>query len=575
MERRTGHLQNDFRSRRALNCGKANEVTTLSQGRLTARPRAFDTGDIGRSQVNGLGSARDQGGELLVHIALITEGSYPFVRGGVTTWCDQLIRGLPQHDFEVVALLGDGSEPVVMELPPNVTGLRRMALWGRCGSRCAPRGSAWEDFEASFALVLSALVRNHPGAPSDFVSGLRGMHRWAQGHDLHSALASERATHLVLEHWDKSERWQAWSEQRPARHMSLQDALVATDLLEHLLRPLSQSAPRADLCHPVSNGLPTLVAMTAQWTYGTPMVMSEHGVFLRERYLALQNFVFGWPVKQLVLAFYRRLSEAGYAAAELIAPVNVFNQRWEVHGGADPDRIVTAYNGVDPQNFSELPEPTVPTIGWVGRIDPLKDLETLVRGFAIVRDKVPAAKLRLFGPVPPGNESYAKYIRDLVDSFRLEDVATFEGPVSPVSEAYRASSVVALTSVSEGLPYTVIEAMMSWRATVSSDAGGVAEVVGDTGLLFPVGELEEFARACVTLLSDASMRRRMAEAGRARATAMFDLDRMLGSFGSMYVDLLNRGQFNLDGPTDLAPSRPASSRTLAEGLAPYRHQAAT
>jgi len=211
----------------------------------------------------------------------------------------------------------------------------------------------------------------------------------------------------------------------------------------------------------------------------------------------------------------------------------------------------------------------------VGRIDPLKDLETLVRGFAIVRDKVPAAKLRLFGPVPPGNESYARHIRDLVDSFRLEDVATFEGPVSPVSEAYRASSVVALTSVSEGLPYTVIEAMMSWRVTASSDVGGVAEVVGDTGLLFPVGELEEFSRACVTLLSDASMRRRMAEAGRARATAMFDLDRMLGSFGSMYVDLLNRAQLNLDGAKDLAPSRAASSRTLAEALAPYQHQAAT
>ena len=510
-----------------------------------------------------------------MHIALITEGSYPFVRGGVTTWCDQLIRGLPQHDFEVVALLGDGSEPVVMELPPNVTGLRRMALWGPSGSRCAPRGSAWEDFEASFALVLSALVRNHPGAPLDFVSGLRAMHRWAQGHDLHAALASERATHMVLEHWDTFERSQAWSEQKVTHPMSLQDALVATDLLEHLLRPLSQAAPRADLCHPVSNGLPTLVAMTAQWTYGTPMVMSEHGVFLRERYLALQNFVYGWPVKQLVLAFYRRLSEAGYAAAELIAPVNVFNQRWEVHGGADPDRIVTAYNGVDPQSFSELPEPTVPTIGWVGRIDPLKDLETLVRGFAIVRDKVPAARLRLFGPVPPGNEAYARHIRGLVDSFRLEDVATFEGPVSPVSEAYRASSVVALTSVSEGLPYTVIEAMMSWRVTVSSDVGGVAEVVGDTGLLFPVGELEEFSRACVALLSEPSMRRRMAEAGRARATAMFDLDRMLGSFGSMYVELLNRAPFNLDGATDSAPSRAASSRTLAEALAPYQPQAAT
>ena len=475
-----------------------------------------------------------------MRIALISEGCYPFARGGVTTWCDQLVRGLPQHEFEVIALLGDGSEPVIMDLPGNVTGLRRIPLWGATRRSRPPRGAAWKEFEASFTLVLAGLLGSHPGALSEFVSGLRGMFFWAERHDLRAALSSERATQLVLEHWD------GWSAHKTAHPMSLQDALVATELLEHSLRPLSQAAPRADLCHPVSNGLPTLVAMTAQWAYGTPMVMSEHGVFLRERYLALHDFAYGWPVKQLLLAFYRRLSEAGYAAADLIAPVNVFNQRWEVRGGADPDRIITAYNGVDPHSFTAVPEPAVPTIGWVGRIDPLKDLETLVRGFATVRDKVPGAKLRLFGPVPAGNEGYASYIRELVDHLGLTGVATFEGPVSPVSEAYRASSVVALTSISEGLPYTVIEAMMSRRVTVSSDVGGVAEVVGDTGLLFPAREPEAFSRACVTLLSDASLRSRLAVAGRTRATGMFDLDRMLGAFGSMYAGLPKGGLDSYD-----------------------------
>lgn len=365
-----------------------------------------------------------------MRIALISEGCYPFARGGVTTWCDQLVRGLPQHDFEVVALLGNGSEPVIMELPSNVTAVRRIPLWGGAGRRSRPpKGSAWTDFEASFTRVLSGLLGHHPGALSEFVSGLRGLHSWAGQHDLRAALASERATQLVLEQWGEV------SVHHSDHPMSLQDALVATELLEHSLRPLSHPAPRADLCHPVSNGLPTLVAMTAQWAYGTPMVMSEHGVFLRERYLALQDFAYGWPVKQVLLAFYRRLSEAGYAAADLIAPVNVFNQRWEVRGGADPDRIITAYNGVDPDGFAAFPGPAVPTIGWVGRIDPLKDLETLVRGFATVREKVPDARLRLFGPVPAGNEGYASYLGHLVDRLGLTGVATFEGPASPVSEA--------------------------------------------------------------------------------------------------------------------------------------------
>jgi len=302
----------------------------------------------------------------------------------------------------------------------------------------------------------------------------------------------------------------------------------------------------ADLCHPVSNGLPTLVAMTAQWAHGTPMVMSEHGVFLRERYLALQDFAYGWPVKHVLLSFYRRLAEAGYAAADLIAPVNVFNQRWELRSGADPDRIITAYNGVDPTSFTATPEPEVPTIGWVGRIDPLKDLETLVRGFRSVRDRVPDARLKLFGPVPVGNEQYAEHIRGLVARLDLTDICTFEGPVSPVTTAYQASNVVALTSVSEGLPYTVIEAMMSARATVSSDVGGVSEVVGETGLLFPAREPEEFSRMAVRLLDDPALRSGLALAGRDRARGMFDLDKMLGAFGSMYDELPGDEVVDLD-----------------------------
>lgn len=473
-----------------------------------------------------------------MRIALISEGCYPFARGGVTTWCDQLVRGLPQHQFEVVGLLGDGNEPLVVPLPPNVSAVRRIPLWGPTGRRRPPRWGTWSTFEPAFSQLLSGLLGQYQGALADFVTGLRRLHWWAEHHDLGGALTSERATLMVLDHWAD------WSPHADRHGMRLRDALDAVDLLEHSLRPLSEPALRVDLCHPVSNGLPTLVAMTAQWTYGTPMVMSEHGVFLRERYLALKDFAFAWPVKHLLLSFYRRLSEAGYAAADLIAPVNVFNQRWEVRGGADPDRIVTAYNGVDPAGFPASLEPDVPTIGWVGRVDPLKDLETLVRGFGQVRDRVPEARLRLFGPVPAGNEGYAAHIAALSERLGLTAAVTFEGPVSPVASAYRASSLVALTSISEGLPYTVIEAMMSGRATVSSDVGGVAEVVGDTGLLFPARDDDDFARACVTLLQDADRRTRLGDAGRQRAMSMFDLDRMLGAFGSMY-DVLPQDERDL------------------------------
>jgi glycosyltransferase involved in cell wall biosynthesis len=66
------------------------------------------------------------------------------------------------------------------------------------------------------------------------------------------------------------------------------------------------------------------------------------------------------------------------------------------------------HNGVEPDSYPEITtEPPVSTISWVGRVDPLKDLETLISAYAIVRARLPDAVLRLFGPTPEDRMPYA------------------------------------------------------------------------------------------------------------------------------------------------------------------------
>ncbi len=100
-------------------------------------------------------------------------------------------------------------------------------------------------------------------------------------------------------------------------------------LLEHALRPLSHPPVQADVVHAVTNGLGALPALAAKWRYGTPMIVTEHGVYMREHYLHLRHPQFGWPVKELYLRFLRRLCTLGYHEAEVITPGNVYNKRWE------------------------------------------------------------------------------------------------------------------------------------------------------------------------------------------------------------------------------------------------------
>jgi polysaccharide biosynthesis protein PelF len=463
-----------------------------------------------------------------MRIALIAEGCYPYVTGGVSTWCDQLIRGLDDHEFEVVAITATSRIRPAMALPDNVVAVRPVPLWEWAGRHRNASPRVRSEFLKIYRSLLIAML-DVSAVQRGFDLALMELFEFAQHCELSTVFSSDDAVDALMD---------AWPTVYPSVPMRVRDALEATELLEHMLLPLSAPVPQADICHPVSNGLPALLALAAKWRYGTPIIMSEHGVYLRERYLAFQTIEYRWPAKAVMLAFLRRLCRTAYEEADVIAPVNVFNRRWETRHGADPDRITTVYNGVEAAQLSPAPgDPERPTVGWVGRVDPLKDLHTLVRAFALVVEKVPDAVLRLFGPVPAGNEEHAASIQELIVELGLTEQVTFEGPIRPVTSAYHASTVVALSSISEGLPYTVMEAMMCARATVSTSVGGVAEVAGNAGLVVPPRDPRSLADALVQLLSGDEARNDMAARARARALEMFQLDTMLANFRGLYEEL--------------------------------------
>jgi glycosyltransferase involved in cell wall biosynthesis len=290
-----------------------------------------------------------------------------------------------------------------------------------------------------------------------------------------------------------------------------------------------------DVTHCVANGLAVLPALAAKWRHGTPLLLTEHGIYLRERYLGFRGAPYRYPVKALHLAFLRRLCAAAYRQADLIAPGNVYNRRWEQRLGADPANIRTVYNGVDPADFPPAAgEPDVLTVSWAGRIDPIKDLETLLHAFALVHRSLPAARLRLFGGTPKGGEAYLERCRALADQLGIGAVATFEGRVENIRDAYAAGHVVVLSSISEGFPYTVIEAMTTGRVCVATDVGGVAEAVGDTGLVVPPRDPARMANAITRLLRDPELRRTLGERARRRALEHFTVDRAIGTFDELY-----------------------------------------
>ncbi|MGK5682790.1 GT4 family glycosyltransferase PelF [Actinoplanes sp. URMC 104] len=473
-----------------------------------------------------------------MRIALVSEGTYPYAMGGVSIWCEQLIKGMPDYRWEVVALTVDGTEQSVFAGPANLDRVHSVPLWGgrRAPRRGGPPGPA---FTGPYEMFLRALItpletiRPEQGRGL-FLLALRGLYEYAEaGGDLGEALVSNEAVTMMLDAWHELRVEQT------APAPTVADAVQATWLLEHMLRPLSAPAVQADIVHCSMNGLSMLPAMVAKWRYGTPLVMSEHGIYLRERYMSYLHDDAPHAVRVMALSFFRSLAGAAYLITDVLAPHSAYNRRWQLHNGADPERMWTMYNGVEPADFpAATSEPQVPTIAFMGRVDPLKDLHTLIRAFAIVRREIPQARLRIFGGTPAANRLYHQSCEALITELGLDGAAVLEGRIERAVDAYHAGSIVALTSISEGFPYTVVEAMACGRPTVCTNVGGVAEAVADTGRVVAPRDHAAVAEACIELLRDDQLRYNMGFAARARVLEHFTLAQSLQMYRNVYEGLV-------------------------------------
>jgi L-malate glycosyltransferase len=210
----------------------------------------------------------------------------------------------------------------------------------------------------------------------------------------------------------------------------------------------------------------------------------------------------------------------------------------EAEDGVPASMIRLAYNGLDTAAFrrdgprAALPwTDGEPVIGVVCALRPEKGLARLLDAFAKVR----GAKLLIVGSGPVLGELEARAC-----ALGLGSTVYFQPAVPNVAEWLRAIDIFVLPSLSEALSNSLLEAMGCGCCPVASDAGGNTELVadGETGFLFPVGDVEALAERLRVLLDDAELRRRLASAAEARARQMFGREIAVERMGAIYREFL-------------------------------------
>ncbi len=213
----------------------------------------------------------------------------------------------------------------------------------------------------------------------------------------------------------------------------------------------------------------------------------------------------------------------------------------------DPRKLVVLPNGIDLSRFRPQCDDSLrarfnipadsPVIGTVGRLSEIKQQHILLRALAEIAPKFPTAQLLLVGDGPLRSE-----LEQLADGLGLSERVHFVGYQAEPQKFLAMMNVFALTSRSEGMPLSVLEAWAAGLPVVVSAVGGLPELIGNSGagLLFPSGDVAALALRLSDLLANERSRLEMGGRGREVVENSYSVQRMAGDYHRHYVSLLGK-----------------------------------
>jgi glycosyltransferase involved in cell wall biosynthesis len=497
-------------------------------------------------------------------VALLLEGTYPFVRGGVSAWVHHLIQGFPEIRFAAVFL---GSEPgaykgIRYELPPNLVHLEAHYLYDR--SRAKPREETQVD----------------PHAFAD----MRAMHEgFAAPGGCPAHLLAANADHLLAgrlgegqfqgsrEAWDMITAY--YRDRTPDASFldyfwtirSMHDPVWSLARIARALIP-------ARCYHSVSTGYAGFLGALLSQAHKRPFVLTEHGLYTKERKIDLLQSAWieggggttsggtsgggalgaegpeGSYIRRLWIRFFEALGKSAYAAADPVISLYEGIRQQQIQDGAAADRSISIPNGIRLERFQALRSrqeiPPRPIFTLIGRVVPIKDIKTFLRAMRSVRARLPGAEGWIVGP---GDEdpAYFAECQALSEALGLSDTVRFLG-FRDVDEVLPRTAVLVLSSISEALPLTLLEGFAAGVPAVSTDVGSCRQLIqgrqddaedkaiGAAGRVVGIGDPSALAEAIAGLYRNQEEWSSARTAAMARVERYYTERRMLDRYAEIY-----------------------------------------
>ncbi len=465
-------------------------------------------------------------------ICVVAEGCYPYVVGGVSGWIQSLIKSFPNIEFLIVTIVSNRSMrgKFVYELPPNVTKVYELYLedldWYNGGKTKKRRERLKEkDYIELRNLILSQNV-DWERLFHIFQNDNLSIDDLLMGADFMSA---------ATDYYKKKFNGIVYS-----------DFLwTMRSIYLPLLFTLKMKIPKADLYHCVATGYAGVLGSMAKTFYGSGLLISEHGIYTREREeeLIKAKWVSG-IYKNIWIEQFHKMASLAYYKADLVTSLYEHARKLQIEFGCPEEKTLVTPNGIDVERLTDLRDKNMEelediNIGAIMRVTPIKDIKTLIRAFGYAKSQQPRLKLFIMGPWEE-DETYARECFELVNMLEIQDII-FTGSID-IREYLGRMDMTILTSVSEGQPLTILESFAAKKPVIATDVGnckglilGEGDEFGPAGIITHIMSIDEITRAILDLANHPDLRQRMGENGYQRVLYKYKVEDMREKYRQIYM----------------------------------------
>ena len=471
-----------------------------------------------------------------MRICIVAEGCYPYVVGGVSGWINSMIKSFPEHEFVVLSIVSDRSISGKFQytLPDNVSEVYEAYLNDNDWGTKPKEGRRTHLTPKQYKALRSVIFNYEP----EWYALFDLFQKTAFSID--DILMGADFLHIVQEYYDKN-----------FSQIVFSDFLwTMRSIYMPLFLILKTRVPKADVYHCVATGYAGLLGSMAKYLYGCGLIVSEHGIYTREREEELLKA--GWVAgiyKNIWIDQFRKMSQLAYDRADIVTALYGHAKELQMELGCKAGKIEITPNGIDVERFmnltTKLPNEYTIDIGAIVRVTPIKEIKTMIRAFAFAKNEVPNLRLWIMGPTDE-DEEYARECYELVEVMEIEDVI-FTGRVN-VTDYIGKMDFTILTSISEGQPLTILESFAARKPVIATDVGNCRELIygeedddaGTAGILCHIMNVEEIAHAMIELALNTDKRYAMGEIGYKRVNEHYRIEMMREKYDDIYKQMRKR-----------------------------------